>query len=87
MDKTRIAVAGQSCGGVYAYTASLDLRIKATAIFNSVLINEANKKHFPKLHAPVGYFLAGPIDIAWANVIIMFNSFVTTLLTWLAGRN
>jgi hypothetical protein len=68
MDKTRIAVAGQSCGGIQAYTASLDPRIKATAIFNSGLINEVNKKYFPKLHAPVGYFLGGPTDIAYANV-------------------
>jgi dienelactone hydrolase len=68
MDKDRIAVAGQSCGGVQAYTASLDPRIKVTGIFNSGLINAANKKYFPKLHAPVGYFLGGPTDIAYENV-------------------
>jgi dienelactone hydrolase len=68
MDKDRIAVAGQSCGGIQAYTASLDPRIKVTGIFNSGLINEANKKYFPKLHAPVGYFLGGPTDIAYVNV-------------------
>lgn len=73
MDKSRIAVAGQSCGGIQAYTASLDPRIKATAIFNSGLINEVNRKHFPKLHAPVGYFLGGPTDIAYANVRNRFD--------------
>lgn len=81
MDKTRIAVAGQSCGGIQAYTASLDPRVKATAIFNSGLINTANKKHFPKLHAPVGYFLGGPTDIAYANVSSMFYILMPTLLT------
>lgn len=80
MDKTRIAVAGQSCGAIQAYTASLDPHINATAIFNSGLVNEVNKKHFDKLHAPVGFFLGGPTDIAYTNVRDMFEGPVTRLL-------
>jgi dienelactone hydrolase len=68
VDKTRIAAAGQSCGGIQAYSASLDPRVTLTAIFNSGLINEGNTKLFEKLHAPVGFFLGGPTDIAYENV-------------------
>ena len=68
VDKTRIAAAGQSCGGVQAYSASLDPRVTLTGIFNSGLINAGNTKLFEKLHAPVGFFLGGPSDIAYENV-------------------
>jgi dienelactone hydrolase len=69
-DKTRIAAAGQSCGGVQAYSASLDPRVKLTGIFNSGLISAGNTKLFDKLHGPVGFFLGGPTDIAYENVSV-----------------
>jgi hypothetical protein len=68
VDKTRLAAAGQSCGGIQAYSASLDPRVKLTGIFNSGLLNHENTPLFEKLHAPIGYFLGGPTDIAYANV-------------------
>jgi hypothetical protein len=63
IDKTRLAVAGQSCGGIQAYSASLDPRVTLLGIFNSGLIVENNTYLFDKLHTPVGYFLGGPTDI------------------------
>jgi hypothetical protein len=68
LDKTKIAAAGQSCGGLQAYSASVDPRIKLTGLFNSGLLNKDNAKHFDKLHAPVGFFLGGPSDVAFPNV-------------------
>jgi hypothetical protein len=68
VDKTRLAAAGQSCGGIQAYSASLDPRVTLTSIFNSGLISQGNTKLFEKLHAPIGYFLGGPTDIAYLNV-------------------
>jgi hypothetical protein len=68
VDKTRLAAAGQSCGGIQAYSASLDPRVTLTGIFNSGLINQRNTVLFEKLHAPVGWFLGGPTDIAYENV-------------------
>jgi hypothetical protein len=50
------------------YSASLDKRVTLTGIFNSGLINADNTKRFAQLHAPVGFFLGGPSDIAYANV-------------------
>jgi hypothetical protein len=50
------------------YSASLDKRVTLTGIFNSGLINEENTKRFAQLHAPVGFFLGGPSDIAYKNV-------------------
>ena len=54
VDKSRLAAAGQSCGGVQAFSASLDKRVSVTGIFNSGLLNEANTKLFNDLHGPVG---------------------------------
>jgi hypothetical protein len=68
VDRTRLAAAGQSCGGIQAYSASLDPRVTLTGIFNSGLISQGNTKLFEKLHAPIGYFLGGPTDIAYLNV-------------------
>jgi len=67
VDKTRLAAAGQSCGGIQAYSASLDPRVTLTGIFNSGLISRGNTVLFEKLHAPVGWFLGGPTDIAFEN--------------------
>lgn len=68
IDKSRLAVAGQSCGGLQAYTASLDERVTLTCIFNSGLLVPENVVLFEKLHAPIGYFLGGPTDMAFKNV-------------------
>jgi dienelactone hydrolase len=69
VDTNHIAAGGQSCGGLEAYSASYhDDRIKLTLIFNSG-ITDANKTYLLKeLKAPVGYFLGGPLDVAYPNV-------------------
>lgn len=71
VDRTRLAAAGQSCGGVQAFSASLDKRVTVTGIFNSGLLNPENTKFFADLHAPVGFFLGGPTDIAYVNASIL----------------
>ena len=75
LDKSRLAVAGQSCGGLQAYSASLDERVTVTAIFNSGLIHAENTKYFDRLHAPVGFFCGGVADIAYGNVRLRFILF------------
>jgi hypothetical protein len=60
-----------------AYSASYhDDRIKLTILFNSGII-DGNKTYLLKeLKAPVGFFLGGPLDVAYANV-----RFAATVLT------
>ncbi|KAF2423491.1 hypothetical protein EJ08DRAFT_701142 [Tothia fuscella] len=68
VDTAHIAAAGQSCGGLEAYSASYhDDRIKLTILFNSGVIAEEKTYLLKELKAPVGYFLGGPLDIAYPN--------------------
>jgi dienelactone hydrolase len=68
VDASRIAVAGQSCGGTQAYAiVNKDPRITAIGIFNSGMINATDAT--PSLvKVPIFFFLGGPTDIAYANV-------------------
>jgi hypothetical protein len=68
VDKTKIAVAGQSCGGWQAYKASLDKRVTLTAIFDSGGKMGGGSFSVKQLHAPVGYFLGGTSDMAYRPV-------------------
>jgi dienelactone hydrolase len=78
LDPKKIAVMGQSCGGLQAIAVSSDPRIKTTVIWNSgvfipganapaVRLSGATKESLAKFHAPVAYFIGGPTDIAYAN--------------------
>jgi hypothetical protein len=69
IDTTKIVAAGQSCGGLEAYSASYhDPRIKLTLVINSGVLSEAQKYLLKELTAPVGYFLGGPKDAGYLNV-------------------
>jgi hypothetical protein len=72
VDKTKLAAAGQSCGGLQAYQASLDKRVTLTALFNSGLTTSDNKL-LAQLHAPVAFFTGGSGD--GANVNVSMNNF------------
>lgn len=66
MDKTKIAEAGQSCGGLQAYKVSIDKRITLTGISDSG--NLQGNFDLKKLHSPVGYFLGDTSDVAYETV-------------------
>jgi hypothetical protein len=69
LDKTRIAAAGQSCGGLETYQVGRDPRIKTIGIFNSgEFTDAASMQTTPKVNKPIFYFLGGPSDIAYKNV-------------------
>ncbi len=70
LQSARIAVAGQSCGGLEAYAVVNDTRIGALGVFNSGFLTEAEAKTVvPTIKGkPVFYFLGGSTDIAYANV-------------------
>lgn len=78
LDPEKVAVMGQSCGGLQATAVAGDPRIKTLVIWNSGVFAEgasgtlpvsssATKASLAKFHAPVAYFLGGPSDLAYAN--------------------
>lgn len=69
VDATRIAAAGQSCGGLEAYDMANDTRVSAIGIFNSGYLSASQAD---KITKPIFYFLGGSSDIAYANVSRLF---------------
>ncbi|MDD3837908.1 MAG: alpha/beta hydrolase [Phenylobacterium sp.] len=82
LDPTKVALMGQSCGGLQATAMAGDPRIKTVVIWNSGVFNTpgpapggaatqslsgATNESLKAFHAPVAYFLGGPSDIAYAN--------------------
>jgi dienelactone hydrolase len=74
LDTTKIAVMGQSCGGIQAIKASLDPRVTMTIAWNSGLVPNQSvamewvpKEHLDKLHAPIAWFNGDPSDVAHPN--------------------
>jgi hypothetical protein len=80
LDPSKVAVMGQSCGGLQATAVAADPRIKTVLIWNSGVFNTpppglpggraisgATKDSLKAFHAPVAYFLGGPADAAYLN--------------------
>jgi hypothetical protein len=78
LDTTKIAVMGQSCGGLQALAVSHDPRITTTVVWNSGALlagsnspalrqSAGNKDSLNRLHGPVAYFIGGPSDVAFPN--------------------
>jgi dienelactone hydrolase len=67
IDKTRIAAAGQSCGGMEAMSISGDPRIKFTVMFNSGGLFGQSPVAKALKH-PVVYLLGGTGDLAYTPV-------------------
>ena len=70
LDVSRIAVAGQSCGGLEAYSAGVDKRVGMYGIFNSGgnLMGTVTGGVATAIIKPVFYFLGGPTDVAYSSV-------------------
>jgi hypothetical protein len=75
----KIAVAGQSCGGIMSLTAAGDKRVTTAAIFNSGLF-ASDQAIYSALHTPVGYFIGGSTDIAYQNAENDFKAINTVPL-------
>lgn len=66
LDVTKIAVSGQSCGGLMALNVSGDKRITTSMPLNSGLFAR-NPNLYRTFHAPTAIINGGPNDIAYAN--------------------
>ncbi|KAL3459375.1 Alpha/Beta hydrolase protein [Aspergillus heterothallicus] len=80
VDASRIAVAGQSCGGLETYQMREDERVTGLGIFNSGLVAPGSVPDLPddgnvledpsvigEVHKPVFWFLGGDGDVAYPN--------------------
>ncbi|MFD0854287.1 alpha/beta hydrolase [Actinomadura adrarensis] len=86
IDTTKVAVMGQSCGGIEAYEVSAeDRRVTTTGIFNSGLMSALDKPMLSRLRAPVGYFIGGPSDIAYSNAMDDWRRLPSTLPAWMGN--
>lgn len=83
LDTSKIAVAGQSCGGVEATEiAAEEDRVSAVGIFNSGLLNEKDTPLLQNITEPVAYFLGGPTDIAYKNGERDYGNLGDSLPAW-----
>jgi len=78
----KIAVMGQSCGGVQAIEVAADSRVGTAVIWNSGLFGEPtnmgggktlSKKDLESIHVPVAYISGDPQDIAFKNAEADFD--------------
>ncbi len=77
LDLSKVAVAGQSCGGLQAIEASVDPRVTTAMICNSGVLNTSagappmpsnpSKDILQKMHLPMLYLIGGSSDIAYPN--------------------
>lgn len=87
-DPSRIALAGQSRGGLDVYTAAASLReeecIRTVGLFNSGLLFR-NSETIPLvkgLRVPVFYFIGGPADVAYKNAELDWDTLPEDLTAW-----
>ncbi|KAL1952749.1 hypothetical protein VTO42DRAFT_4290 [Malbranchea cinnamomea] len=84
LDTTKLAIAGQSCGGVEAIEIAAEEgdRLTAIGIFNSGLLNIFDTPKLRRLKNPIAYFLGGPTDIAYRNGERDYDNLPRTLPAW-----
>jgi acetyl esterase/lipase len=82
IDTSRIAIGGNSCGGLIAIKAAMDPRAKALVVQNSGVFssggsgimssvtNLVKKEDLAKLHTPILYITGGPDDMAQPNALM-----------------
>lgn len=87
VDTTKIAVGGQSCGGLEAYYVATDPRITTITIFNSGLLTAAEKPMLQSITKPIAYFIGGSTDIAYANAMDDWAKLPQTLPAWMGNIN
>lgn len=85
VDMDKVAVMGQSCGGLQALAVSGDARVKTTICLNSGVITPTeeqaqrhlnlviDKSALKSLHAPILYLVGGKNDIAYENALDDFQ--------------
>lgn len=66
VDTSNLAVAGQSCGALEAYSASyMDPRVKNTVLLNAGVFEAKKVPLVAKINSTVAYFIGGPLDVGY----------------------
>lgn len=67
VDISNVAAAGQSCGGIEAYSMRSNDRVNLLGIFNSGFLPDSAEGPdiISEVHKPTFYFLGGSSDIAY----------------------
>ena len=97
IDTTKVAVMGQSCGGLQALAVSDDPRVTTTVVMNSGALpadskspaigqTAGNKESLKRLHGPTAYIIGGPSDVAYPNAEDDFAR-ITTVPVFKANLN
>jgi len=97
IDASKIAVMGQSCGGLQALAVSHDRRVTTTVVMNSGALppnsnspaigqTAGNKESLTRLHGPTAYIIGGPSDVAYPNAEDDFGR-ITTVPVFKANLN
>ena len=97
IDTSKVAVMGQSCGGLQALAVSSDPRVTTTVVMNSGALpadstspalaqTAGNKESLKRLHGPTAYIIGGPSDIAYPNAEDDFTR-ITTVPVFKANLN
>jgi len=81
MDASRLAAAGQSCGGLEAMTVSSDPRVSAVGVFNSGSGLIGGKTNLTGVSKPFFFVLGGPTDMAYQYVCTAEIERTSPLLT------
>jgi hypothetical protein len=76
LDVTKVAVSGQSCGGLMAIDAAVDPRITTAFPYDSGLFSR-DQTIYNALHSPMAIFDGGSQDIAYSNGLADFNAINT----------
>ena len=97
IDTSKVAVMGQSCGGLQALAVSHDPRVTTTVVMNSGALpadskspaigqTAGNKESLKRLHGPAAYIIGGPSDVAYPNAEDDFAR-ITTVPVFKANLN
>ncbi|KAF2396091.1 hypothetical protein EJ06DRAFT_483978, partial [Trichodelitschia bisporula] len=85
VDGTRIAAAGQSCGGGDVYRVATDPRVSVLGIFNSGTMGGLVQGKVEGFAKPIFYFLGGPSDIAYKNGKGDYAKLAPEVVSWLGN--
>jgi predicted dienelactone hydrolase len=89
LDLDRIAVGGNSCGGITSLgLASMDSRVAAVFVLSgSTAMGSPNKTVVNGIKVPVAYVVGGTEDIARANAEADYQAFAATLPAMMVKRS